>query len=158
MFIPYCSITYFRPYHNSTSNLSFLKLNSNSIPGIRIGNDINPTAHYNNFIMGTMTSQITDVSIAYSTICSGADQRNHQSSASLAYVWEIHRWPVNSPRKGPVTRKMFPFDCIMMTSDSELWPQPRTSALICIWFCSSEIWVIIGLEMNEDFSLTHWGR
>ena len=40
----------------------------------------------------------------------GADQRKHQSSASLVFVRWIHRWPVNSPHKGPVTRKMFPFD------------------------------------------------
>ena len=42
-------------------------------------------------------------------VCSGQDQRKHQSSASLAFVRGIHRWPVNSPHKGPVTRKMFPF-------------------------------------------------
>ena len=64
-----------------------------------------------------MASLITDVSIVYSPVCSGADQRKHQSSASLAFVWGIHRWPVNSPHKGPVTRKMFPFhDVIMCTS------------------------------------------
>ena len=40
---------------------------------------------------------------------SGADQRKPQSSASLAFVWGIHRWPVNSPHKWPVTRKMFQF-------------------------------------------------
>ena len=45
---------------------------------------------------------------------SGADQRKHQSSASLAFVWGIHRWVVNSPHKWPVTRKMFPFDVIMI--------------------------------------------
>ena len=45
---------------------------------------------------------------------SGADQRKHQSSASLAFVQEIHRGPVNSPHKGPVTRKMFPFDDVIM--------------------------------------------
>ena len=45
---------------------------------------------------------------------SGADQRKHQSSASLAFVRGIHRWPVNSPHKGPVTRKMFPFDDVIM--------------------------------------------
>ena len=44
----------------------------------------------------------------------GADQRKHQSSMSLAFVRGIHRWPVNSPHKGPVTRKMFPFDDIIM--------------------------------------------
>ena len=38
----------------------------------------------------------------------------HQSSASLAFVRGIHRWPVNSPHKGPVTRKMFPFDDVIM--------------------------------------------
>ena len=43
----------------------------------------------------------------YSTVCSGADQRKHQSSASLAFVRGIHRSPVNSPHKGPVTRKCF---------------------------------------------------
>ena len=45
---------------------------------------------------------------------SGADQRKHQSSASLAFVWGIHRWPVNSPHKWPVTRKMFPFDDVIV--------------------------------------------
>ena len=64
--------------------------------------------------MGAMASQITGVSIVYSTVCSGADQRKRQSSASLAFVWGIHRWPVNSPHKGPVMRKMFPFDDFIM--------------------------------------------
>ena len=45
----------------------------------------------------------------------GADQGKHRSSASLALVRGIHRWPVNSPHKGPVTRKMFPFDDILMS-------------------------------------------
>ena len=50
--------------------------------------------HYSNVIMGAMTSQLTGVSIVYSTVCLGADQRKHQSSASLAFVRGIHRWPV----------------------------------------------------------------
>ena len=41
-------------------------------------------------------------------IHSDANQRKHQSSASLAFVRGIHRWPVNSPQKWPVTRKRFP--------------------------------------------------
>ena len=64
--------------------------------------------------MGAMASQITSITIVYSTVYSGADQRKHQSSASLAFVPGIHRWPVNSPHKGPVTRKMFPFDDVIM--------------------------------------------
>ena len=54
-----------------------------------------------------MASQITSVSIVYSTICSWPDQRKHQSSASLAFVRGIHRWLVNSPNKGPETRERF---------------------------------------------------
>ena len=64
--------------------------------------------------MSTMASQITSLTIVYSTVYSGADQRKHQRSATLGFVREIHRWPVNSPHKGPVTRKMFPFDDVIM--------------------------------------------
>ena len=70
--------------------------------------------HYNDVIMGTMASQITSLTIVYSTFHSRADQNKHQSSASLAFVRGIHRWPVNSPHKGPVTRKIFPFDDVIM--------------------------------------------
>ena len=42
-------------------------------------------AYYNDVIMGTMASQITSLTIVYSTVYSDADQRNHQSSASLAF-------------------------------------------------------------------------
>ena len=66
--------------------------------------------------MGAMASQITSRTIVYSTVYSGADQRRYQSSASLVFVWVIHRWPVNSPRKGPVTQKMFPFDDVIMNA------------------------------------------
>ena len=65
-------------------------------------------------IMSTMASQTTSLTIVYSTIHSGADQRKHQCSASLALVWGIHRWTVNSPDKGPVTRIMSPFDDVIM--------------------------------------------
>ena len=61
-----------------------------------------------------MASQITGVSIVCTTVCSGADQRKHQSSASLPFVRRIHRSPVNSPHKRLVTRKMFPFDEVIM--------------------------------------------
>ena len=70
---------------------------------------------YNDVIMNTMASQITSLTIVYSTVYSGADQRKHQSFASLAFVRGIPRGPVNSPHKGPVTRKMFPFDDVVMT-------------------------------------------
>ena len=69
--------------------------------------------HYNNVIMGAMASQITSLTTVYSIIYLGAE-RKHQSSASLAFVWGIHRSPVNSPHKGPGKRKMFSFDDVIM--------------------------------------------
>ena len=70
--------------------------------------------HYSDVIMGMIASRITSLTIVYSTIYSDADQRKHQSFASLAFVLGIHRGPVNSPHKWPVTRKMFPFDDVIM--------------------------------------------
>ena len=75
---------------------------------------ISSVPHYNDVIMSAMASQITRITIVYSIIYSGAYQRKHQSYASLAFVRGIHRGPVNSPHKGPVTRKVFPFDDVIM--------------------------------------------
>ena len=64
--------------------------------------------------MGAIAPLITSLTIFYLTVYSDADQRKHQSSAALAFVWGIHRGPVNSPHKWPVMRKMFPFDDVIM--------------------------------------------
>ena len=64
--------------------------------------------------MTMLASQITSLTVVYSIVYSGVNQRKHQSSASLAFVREIHRGPVNFPHKWPVTRKMFPFDDVIM--------------------------------------------
>ena len=68
--------------------------------------------HYDVSVM--MASQITSPLILYSHVYWGGDQRKHQSSASLAFVMGIRRWPMNSLHKEPVTRKMFPFDGVIM--------------------------------------------
>ena len=70
--------------------------------------------HQNDVIMGTIASQTTSLTIVYSAVYSDADQGKHQSSASLAFVRGIHREPVNSPHKWPVTQKLFPFDDVIM--------------------------------------------
>ena len=71
--------------------------------------------HYNDAIMSAMVSQITGVSIVFSTVCWGSCQRKHQSFASLAtFVSGIHWWPVGSPHKGPEALKMFLFDGVIM--------------------------------------------
>ena len=72
--------------------------------------------HYSDVLMGTMASQITTLIIVNSTVYSGADQRKCPSSASLAFVWGPHRWPVHSPHKWPVTRNMFPFEDVFMVA------------------------------------------
>ena len=71
--------------------------------------------HNCDVIMGAMASQITSLTIVYSIVHSGTDQRKHQNSASLAFARWIHRRPLNSPHKWPVPRKMFPFDDVIMT-------------------------------------------
>ena len=91
---------------------------------------VNGHVHCIDVIMTTMVSQVTSLTFVYSTVYSDADQRKHQSSASLALCVGNSPGPVNSPLKGPVMRKMFPFDDVIMQ-------QP--------WLCYGN-------------PLTHWGR
>ena len=70
--------------------------------------------HYGDVIMGGIASQITSLTTVYSAVYSDVDQRKHQSFASLAFVRGIYRGPVNSRQNWPVTRKMFPFDEVIM--------------------------------------------
>ena len=60
------------------------------------------------YIYIAVTSQITDVSIVYSIVYSGEDQPQQQSP----------QWPIDSPHKGPITRKLFPFDGVIMVDIS----------------------------------------
>ena len=63
--------------------------------------------HYDDVIMSAIASQITSLTIVYLTVYSGADQRKHQSSTSLTFVWGLHqdRW---IPRtKGQLRGKCF---------------------------------------------------
>ena len=82
-----------------------------------------PDIHYSDVIMGMIAYQITSLTIVFSTVYSDADQRKHQSSASLAFVRGIHRGLVNSPHKWPVTRKMFQFmtSCYRQTQSHLLY-------------------------------------
>ena len=77
--------------------------------------------HYSDAILGAMASQITSLTIVYSNVYSGSDQRKHQSSASLAFVRGVHRWLVNAPHKWPVTRKMFPFDDVILVGSDVIY-------------------------------------
>ena len=87
--------------------------------------------------MSAMASQITSLTIVYSTVYSDADQRKHQSSASLAFVRGIHRWPMNCPHKWPVTRKMFPFDDVVMMASTSYGGKLSIKVHLQ-WLCMSD--------------------
>ena len=82
------------------SSLPEFKQNPSDCNNFCTWHDSTAIVHYNDVIMGAMASQITSLTIVYSSVYSATDQRKHQSSASLAFVRRIHRWPVNSRTKG----------------------------------------------------------
>ena len=94
--------------------------------------------YYSDVMMGAMASQITSLTLVYSIVYSGRDERKHQSTASLVFVRGIHRWPVNSPHKGQVTRKMFPFYDVIMTIGSVDW-SPNGSVMTCAVKCGLKL-------------------
>ena len=101
---------------NRRSDLFYVNWSHLIFVSLGLALSLNP--HYNDIIMGAKASQISSLMIVCSTVYSGADQRKHESSASLAFVRGIHRGPVNSPHKCPVTRKTFPFDDVIMLERS----------------------------------------
>ena len=114
--------------------------------------------------MGTIASQITSLTIVYSTVYSDANQRKHQSSASLAFERGIHRGPVSSSHKWPVTRKMFPFDDVIMgpirtyrqTSYISA-PNPQTWMLLVLSYsclCPIHWSHVLGRELRCSWSST----
>ena len=105
--------------------------------------------HYNDAVMGAIASQITSLTIVYSTVYSDADQRKHQSSASLAFVRGIPRGPVNSPHKWPATRNMFPFDDVIMNTGFDNWiSYVKTTASVKQSICIS--WVGFSLQWRHN--------
>ena len=109
--------------------------------------------HYHDVTMSAMASQITSLTIVYSTVYSDEDQRKHQSSASLAFVRGIHRGPVNFPHKWPVMRNMCPFDDVIMIKNTTYW----TSCILpfgctVYWYWENQdmrstLWSLVALEI-----------
>ena len=88
--------------------------------------------------MSAMASKINSLAIVNSTVYSDADQRNHQSSASLAFVGGIHQSPVNSPHKGPVTRK-----CIHLVTSS------YHPGIRCSWTHAWALDLVVMMGVNQ---------
>ena len=108
--------------------------------------------------MGTIASQITSLTMVFSIVYSDADKRKHQSFASLALERGIHRRPVNSPHKWPVTRKMFPFGDVIMFSKSlligTLQPLPImgiNKAMFRLYQCNQPKNAVLGLPLFPGF-------
>ena len=109
--------------------------------------------HYNDVIMGMMASQITSLTIVYSTVYSGADQRKHQSSASLAFVRGINRGPVNSPHKWSVTWKMFPFHDVIMLWHGLNWYQLQQVNMVVADDLAPHRWWMLHDKLHTYFTI-----
>ena len=86
------------------------------------------SSHYGDVIMTRIASQITSLTVVYSIVYSGADQRKHQSSASLAFVQGIHRDRWIPRTKGQLRGKCFH----LMTSS---WNLSATEILLASMVC-----------------------
>ena len=113
-----------------------------SYPNIPIHYSNENVSHYGDVIIGEIASQITSLTIVYSTVYSDADPRKHQSSASLAFVRGLHRGPMNSLHKWAVTRKMLPFDDVIMYINP-------------MWFEVVKFYLIIPLMIKISQHITH---
>ena len=110
--------------------------------------------HYCDVIMGSIASQTASLAIVYSSVYSSPDQREHQSSASLAFVRGIHRRPVNSPHKGPVTRKMFPFNDVIMTRWCWQYAVGARSQFPWMLHPSIKLWPLLFPSNRRETSIT----
>ena len=98
--------------------------------------------------MRAMRFQITSLTIVYSTIYWGANQRKRQSSPLLVFVRGIHRWPVNSPHKVPVTQKMFPFDDVIMSLRPRQNGRRLADDILKHILFNENIWIAIKISLK----------
>ena len=105
--------------------------------------------------MRVMAPQITSLPTVYLAVYSGVYQRKHQSPASLAFARGIHRGPVNSPHKTPVTREMFPFDDVIMIKSilsiifHTIYRALISAYLFLLWWLWEYVYVILSLLSNR---------
>ena len=113
--------------------------------------------HYTDAIMSAMASQITSLTTLYSTVYWGTVQWKHRSSASLAFVRGILRWPLNSPHKRPVTRNKFPFNYAILKSISRYLPGIRRQHMEYYFFLKS-VWLSfqrVTIHVAKFWSASH---
>ena len=96
------------------------------------------TNHYCDVKMGAMASQITSLTIAYTTVYSGTDQRKHQSSASLAFVWGIHQW------------REFPAQMASNAENVSIWWRHHSSRMKI-----PSVLIILKIDPTGDQNISH---
>ena len=100
--------------------------------------------------MGAVASQITSLKMVFSTVYSDADQRKHQIPASLVFVRGIHRGPM----KWPVTRKMFPFDDVIMSCN--IWFDKTGSICITTLYIGGLVqWSCYSIALIHKYTVQH---
>ena len=114
----------------------------------------NSPSHYTDVIMTTIASQITSLTVVYSTVYSDADQSKHQSSASLAFVWRSHRDRWIPHTKGQLRGKWFH----LMTSS---WNDHTVSVCFSgnyshLWICESYLSTPPAFKFLTDIMIVAW--
>ena len=100
--------------------------------------------HYIDVIITTKASPITSLTVVYSAVYSDADQRKHQSSASLAFVWGIHRDRFH----------LMTSSCISSILAKLLW---HCDSVMCLrnWGGMSPIYLLVGVLAQGAKSAQH---
>ena len=98
----------------SLNKFMLIALQWRRIGGLAFQNAGKSCFHYIDVIMTTMASQITSLTVVYSTVYSDADKKKTPKPLVTGLCAGNSPGPVNSPHKGPVTRKMFQFDDVIM--------------------------------------------
>ena len=124
--------------------------------------------HYDDVIMGSIASQITSLTIIYSTVYSGPDQRKHQSPASLAFpaqmasntenvsiwwrhhdcknmnIWNKYELHIIKTTKIPcqeldLSGHTWPFLCTQRTHDAIITPLLRQNDVTTSFWCNNNV-------------------
>ena len=105
--------------------------------------------------MGPIASQITSLTIVYSTVYSDADQWKYQSSASLAFVRGIHRGPVNSPHKTASNAEdvsiWWRHHDICVSKLGHHWFKQRAVAYSVPIYCLNQYWLVVNRTLQKTF-------
>ena len=125
------SLVFFIKIHNFSFAKMHLKISSAKWRPFCPGEMSLSIIHYTDVIMTTMASQITSLTVVYSTVYSDADQRTYQSSASLAFGWGIHRDRWIPRTKGQLRGKCFHLMTSSWLSDYRCILRPMPSPMYC---------------------------